>query len=214
LLKNLITFVLLAFYHTSINAQPLCGIPVLVAGDVESKITIHKHLSVRDINRINEGYLLLGKVDAQPYSTMNITNVNAGNCDRVEINFNIGYQAIDFYMPNDYEPGTCSYNNIYAHEQKHLDKFVDGNERAKAFIKQQYDAIPMDRHVEMYAQPDYEKAYVNLFYGWSEAIFDEINKEQKEIDDPVKHQDEINACNGELIKETDEILRKMKIPLP
>lgn len=187
---------------------------MLTTGKIEPKITIHKRFSVRDINRVNEGYLMLGKVDAQPYSSLTFKKVNAGDCDRLVIYFNIGYQSIDFFMPNDYKPGSCAYDNIYAHEQKHLNKFIDGNERAKAFVQEKYYALPMYRHIEMNAQEDFEKAYVTLFYDWSEAIFDQINLEQKEIDDPIKHQDEINACNGDLIKETDEILRKMKVPLP
>lgn len=213
--KKIFTLALfITLYHTSGIAKPLCGLPVLSTGEIEPDITIHKDYSVREINRQGEGYLMLGKVDAQPYSALKFNKIDSDHCERLVIDFNIGYEKIDFYMPNDYKPGTCTYENIYAHEQKHLKKFVEGNTRAKAYIRKKYDALPMHRHVEINAQEDYERPYVEMFYAWSKEIFDQINEEQDDIDDPNKHQDEINGCNGDLIKETNEIFRKMKDPLP
>ncbi|MTV39935.1 hypothetical protein [Duganella radicis] len=120
---------------------------------------------------------------------------------RVEITLN--YSPVLIYVGNEFPPGTCAYNEILAHEQRHLKAYMENLARVEKVVT---DAL----NKRFTGQPLYApsgtamSALEHEINGtWFPFIRDEFEKgriEQARIDAPEEYARLGKVCNGEIAR--------------
>ena len=118
---------------------------------------------------------------------------------KVEITLN--YSPVLIYVGNEFAPGTCAYNEILAHEQRHLKAYMENLARVEKVVT---DAL----NRRFTGQPLYApsgtamSALEHEINGtWFPFIRDEFEKgkiEQARIDTPEEYARMGKVCNGEI----------------
>lgn len=127
---------------------------------------------------------------------------------RVEIKLN--YSPVLIYVGNEFTPGSCAYNTILEHEQRHLKAYMDNLARVEKVVR---DAL--NRRFEgkpLYAPSGTAQSALQheINSQWMPFISDEFDKgkaEQAKIDTPQEYARLAASCNGEI---RDIVNRKRK----
>nr|WP_315391931.1 hypothetical protein [uncultured Duganella sp.] len=127
---------------------------------------------------------------------------------RVEIKLN--YSPVLIYVGNEFTPGSCAYNTILEHEQRHLNAYMDNLARVEKVVR---DAL--NRRFEgkpLYAPSGTAQSALQheINSQWMPFISDEFDKgkaEQAKIDTPQEYARLAASCNGEI---RDIVNRKRK----
>ena len=118
---------------------------------------------------------------------------------RVEIKLN--YSPVLIYVGNEFVPGSCGYNTILEHEQRHLKAYMDNLARVEKIVR---DAL--NRRFEgkpLYApsgtaQSALQHEINSQWMPFIQAEFDKGKSEQAKIDTPAEYARLANTCNGEI----------------
>lgn len=118
---------------------------------------------------------------------------------RVEIKLN--YSPVLIYVGNEFTPGSCAYQTILEHEQRHLKAYMDNLTRVEKVVR---DAL--NRRFEgkpLYAPSGTAQSALQheINSVWMRFINDEFDKgkvEQAKIDTPQEYARLGASCNGEI----------------
>ncbi|USX28750.1 hypothetical protein NHH73_10880 [Oxalobacteraceae bacterium OTU3CINTB1] len=118
---------------------------------------------------------------------------------RVEIKLN--YSPVLIYVGNEFVPGSCGYNTILEHEQRHLKAYMDNLARVEKVVR---DAL--NRRFEgkpLYApsgtaQSALQHEINSQWMPFIQAEFDKGKSEQAKIDTPAEYARLADTCNGEI----------------
>ena len=118
---------------------------------------------------------------------------------RVEIKLN--YSPVLIYVGNEFVPGSCGYNTILEHEQRHLKAYMDNLARVEKVVR---DAL--NRRFEgkpLYApsgtaQSALQHEINSQWMPFIQAEFDKGKSEQAKIDTPAEYARLAATCNGEI----------------
>ena len=118
---------------------------------------------------------------------------------RVEIKMN--YSPVLIYVGNEFVPGSCGYNTILEHEQRHLKAYMDNLARVEKVVR---DAL--NRRFEgkpLYApsgtaQSALQHEINSQWFPFIQSEFDKGKVEQAKIDTPAEYARLADTCNGEI----------------
>jgi len=122
-------------------------------------------------------------------------------CIAPKVEITLNYSPVLIYVGNEFAPGTCAYNEILAHEQRHLKAYMENLARVEKVVT---DAL----NKRFTGQPLYApsgtamSALEHEINGtWFPFIRDEFEKgkiEQARIDTPEEYARMGKVCNGEI----------------
>ena len=128
---------------------------------------------------------------------------------RVEIKLN--YSPVLIYVGNEFAPGTCAYNIILEHEQRHLKAYMDNLVRVeksvRAALEKRFDARPLYAPSGT-AQSALQHEINSVWFPFIRDEFDKGKAEQAKIDTPQEYARLADSCNGEIRQIVERKRRK------
>lgn len=127
---------------------------------------------------------------------------------RVEIKLN--YSPVLIYVGNEFVPGSCAYNEILAHEQRHLQAYMDNLARVELAVRdalgKRFEGKPLYAPSGT-AMSALEHEINGTWFPFIRDQFEKGKAKQAEIDTPEEYARLGKACNGEI---SDILLRRRK----
>ncbi|MYM36039.1 hypothetical protein GTP38_17030 [Duganella sp. FT94W] len=122
-------------------------------------------------------------------------------CIAPKVDIQLYYAPVRIYVGNEFAPGTCAYQEILAHEMRHLKAHMDNLARVQKVVG---DAL----NKRFAGQPMYAPSGTamsalqhEISSTWFNFIRDEFEKgkvDQEKIDSPEEYARLGKACNGEI----------------
>ncbi|MFS2003657.1 hypothetical protein ACEN9F_08520 [Duganella sp. CT11-25] len=131
-------------------------------------------------------------------------------CIAPKVEIKLNYSPVLIYVGNEFVPGSCAYNEILTHEQRHLKAYMDNLARVELAVR---DALSKRFEGKPLYAPSGTamSALEHEINGtWFPFIRDEFEKgkaKQAEIDTPDEYARLGKACNGEI---SEILLRRRK----
>lgn len=166
----------------------------------------YKALTVmKGVARANTWVLGLTKTDSQVKialaGPMLQDPVSGYECVAPQIGVSLTYAPVVIYIGREFAPGTCAYDEILAHELRHMKTYMDHLPRVEKIVRaalaKRFEARPL------YAPSGTAKAALarEIDTGWLPYIKAEMRKVevlQAAIDSPQEYARLGKACNGEI----------------
>lgn len=139
--------------------------------------------------------------------------VSCVHVDHVDVN--IGYRKVVVYIPKEVPNGSCGFDQVMAHEQKHVAVNRDIlNEYAPTIAQKLQDYLRVNG-VFKEANADYASQLLNeklkaILFDMSNQIFTENQKRQQLVDSPEEYRRVSAACNGQLTQAAQQYYRTGK----
>ncbi len=171
---------------------------------------VDSSLSTRALTRIKRepaGAFVLGLTRAESRVAISVEGAIVGSpetpeeCMLPQIGVRLSYPTIVLYVGSEFAPGSCAYDEILAHEMRHLKAYIDYlpkvESRVRASLGRRFDARPV------YAPRGQSLARVQaeLDGRWMPFIKHEMAKAkvlQAGIDSPVEYARLSKVCQGEV----------------
>jgi hypothetical protein len=122
-------------------------------------------------------------------------------CIAPKVEVKLNYSPVLIYVGNEFVPGSCSYNVILEHEQRHLKAYMDNLARVekvvRAALEKRFDARPLYAPSGT-AQSALQHEINSVWFPFIKAEFDKGNVEQAKIDTPQEYARLGDSCNGEI----------------
>ncbi len=135
-------------------------------------------------------------------------------CARVQsLSARIGYDPITVYVANEFQKGTCAFQAVLSHEQKHIDvNRALLNEygpkiqsRLAAFLKTQGMFIVPNKD---YADKLLRERVKKIVSDLTKEMMEENKRRQKLIDTPQEYAKNNTVCQGAVARVADNFRRK------
>ncbi|MBB5367017.1 MULTISPECIES: hypothetical protein [unclassified Janthinobacterium] len=166
----------------------------------------YKALTVmKGVARANTWVLGLTKTDSQVKialaGPMLQDPVSGYECVAPQIAVSLSYAPVMIYIGREFAPGTCAYDEILAHELRHMKTYMEHLPRVEKIVRaalaKRFEARPL------YAPGGTAKAALarEIDTGWLPYIKAEMRKVevlQAAIDSPQEYARLSKACNGEI----------------
>ena len=122
-------------------------------------------------------------------------------CVAPKVEIKLNYSPVLIYVGNEFVPGSCSYNVILEHEQRHLKAYMDNLVRVEKVVRtaleKRFDARPLYAPSGT-AQSALQHEINSVWFPFIKAEFDKGNVEQAKIDTPQEYARLGDSCNGEI----------------
>jgi hypothetical protein len=138
-----------------------------------------------------------------PVQTMEFSDALAcARVDHVDVTF--GYQAVTVYVPREIPQGSCGFDQVFAHEEKHiavnrqiLDEYVP---RIEDSIKDslRLNGVLREQNAD-YAVALLKQKLQSILDEAASEIFTENVRRQKLVDSPEEYRRVSAACDGQLV---------------
>ena len=127
--------------------------------------------------------------------------VSGYECIAPKVDITLNYSPVLIYVGNEFVPGSCAYKEILAHEQRHLDAYMENLARVERVVSQ-----ALGRRFEgkpLYAPSGTAMSALEheINGTWFPFIRDEFEKgkvKQAAIDTPAEYARLAKTCNGEI----------------
>jgi coproporphyrinogen III oxidase-like Fe-S oxidoreductase len=122
-------------------------------------------------------------------------------CIAPKIDVKLYYAPVVIYVGNEFAPGTCGYQDVLTHEQRHLKAYMDHLPKVEKIVREafakRFEAKPL------YAPSGTSMSALEheISSSWMPFIKAEMAKvevQQAEIDTPEEYARLGKACNGEI----------------
>ncbi len=122
-------------------------------------------------------------------------------CIAPQVEISLNYSPVKIYVGSEFPPGSCGYQAILAHEQRHLQAYMDNLARVEKVVRE-----ALDRRFEgkpLYAPSGTAMSALEheINGTWFPYIRDEFEKgkaKQAAIDTPQEYARLSKACDGEI----------------
>ena len=127
--------------------------------------------------------------------------VSGYECIAPKVEIMLNYSPVLIYVGNEFAPGTCAYNEILAHEQRHLQAYMDNLARVEQVVakalSQRFEGKPL------YAPSGtvmsaLEHEINGTWFPFINAEFEKGKIKQALIDTPAEYARLAKTCNGEI----------------
>ncbi len=166
----------------------------------------------------NHGGLTLGLTHYEPMLQLEVpmrgmkfsNGLKCAHADHVDLT--IGYREVIVYIPREVPQGTCGFNEVLAHEQKHVNVnrqlLVDFTpyitQRVQEFIRQNGNAGQQDMDT---ASANLNAKLRALLAEVGQQMFDENTRRQRLVDSPEEYRRISLSCNGQLTQTANQFYR-------
>ena len=137
--------------------------------------------------------------------------VSGYECVAPKVELKLNYAPVLIYVGNEFAPGTCAYNVILEHEQRHLKAYMDNLVRVekvvRAALEKRFDARPLYAPSGT-AQSALQHEINSIWFPFIKAEFDKGNVEQAKIDTPREYARLAETCNGDIRRIIEQRRRK------
>jgi hypothetical protein len=127
--------------------------------------------------------------------------VSGYECIAPKVEIILNYSPVLIYVGNEFEPGTCAYNEILAHEQRHLQAYMDNLARVEQVVakalSQRFEGKPLYAPSGT-AMSALEHEINGTWFPFISAEFEKGKIKQAQIDTPGEYARLAKTCNGEI----------------
>lgn len=134
-------------------------------------------------------------------------------CIAPQVEIALNYSPVKIYVGNEFPPGTCGYQAILTHEQRHLQAYMENLVRVEKVVRQALDKRFEGKPLYAPAGTAMSALEHEINSVWFPFIRDEFEKgkaQQEAIDTPEEYARMGKVCDGEIA----EILKRRKLPRP
>ena len=193
------------------RCEDMIGANVATLSAHDAGYTVNNTLSYKALTRMKgqdaaRSYVLgLTKAESRISIGLNaeiLSDPQSGQeCIAPHIDVSLSYVPIIIYVGSEFPPGTCAYQEILAHEMRHLKAYLDHLPKVETLVR----AALKKRFTEqpIYAPAGQGKAVLEreLDTGWMPYIKNEMGKVellQVAIDSPQEYSRLSKVCKGEV----------------
>jgi hypothetical protein len=118
---------------------------------------------------------------------------------RIEVTLSVAPQTV--YVAREFPAGTCAYQKILEHEQRHVEVNQEHVDAAAEMLQAKMASFYGDRIMYGDAQELIDKVFGEVENRWTKVArrrFDESNVEHRAIDSPESYRRYRSMCGGEL----------------
>lgn len=127
--------------------------------------------------------------------------VSGYECIAPKVEIMLNYSPVLIYVGNEFAPGTCAYNEILAHEQRHLQAYMDNLARVEQVVakalSQRFEGKPLYAPSGT-AMSALEHEINGTWFPFINAEFEKGKIKQALIDTPAEYARLAKTCNGEI----------------
>ena len=186
------------------------GIPDIVSMSRDMEHSIHEGLSL--------GLTRYEPMLAISAPVVGIKKSNGATCAHVErVDVSVGYENVVIYIAREVELNTCGFNEVMAHEQKHINVNMQLLKEYLPRISTELNdylktnGVIQDGNVDESMDTVKEKVHEIV-----KTILSEMTREneerQKTIDSPAEYKRITASCNGQLRDIANRYMRKTQKP--
>ncbi|MFC0253989.1 hypothetical protein [Massilia consociata] len=193
------------------RCEDTIGESLLVLTGSQSGYRIDNSLGFRSLTvmkgRTRPGQVVLGLTRTESRVSINVggrllTDPGSGyECIAPHIEVRLTYPPIVVYISREFRPGSCAYEEVLAHEMRHLNTYLDHLPRAEARVRaalaQRFENKPLYARIGQ-AQSLLQR---EIDRGWMPYIKSEMAKVealQADIDSPQEYARLGKVCGGEV----------------
>ncbi|HEU0117572.1 MAG TPA: hypothetical protein VFR09_02965 [Alphaproteobacteria bacterium] len=223
-----------AFAETVEEAEAECqsypNVPVNITPRFDDPVYDYHH-NLRDLQSLSHDPshqvhgthrgLTLGLTSYEPMMAFKVPmkGVKFSNglaCAHVEhVDVTVGYQNVVVYIPTEVPQGSCGFNEVMAHEQKHiavnkrlLEKYLPIiQEKLEAYLK--LNGVFREQNADYAAKLLQDKLQV-IVNDVSSEMMNENQREQQLVDSPEEYRRVSATCNGQLTMTATQYYRTGK----
>ena len=122
-------------------------------------------------------------------------------CIAPRIDLSLNYSPVLIYVSNEFAPGSCGYQVILEHEQRHLQAYMDNLARVEKVVRdalnKRFDAKPLYAPSGT-AMSALEHEITSQWFPFIRDEFDKGKDKQALIDTPEEYARMGKVCNGEI----------------
>lgn len=131
-------------------------------------------------------------------------------CIAPKVEIKLNYSPVLIYVGNEFVPGSCAYNEILTHEQRHLQAYMDNLVHVELAVRdalgKRFEGKPLYAPSGT-AMSALEHEINGTWFPFIRDQFEKGKAKQAEIDTPEEYARLGKACNGEI---SDILLRRRK----
>lgn len=157
--------------------------------------------------KLNHGQVVLGLTRTESRVSINVggrllvDEASGYECIAPHIEIKLYYPPIVVYISREFRPGSCAYEEVLAHEMRHLNAYLDYLPRAEARVRQALARRFEDK--PLYARIGQAQSLLQreIDRGWMPYIKSEMAKVealQAAIDSPQEYARLGKVCGGEV----------------
>lgn len=122
-------------------------------------------------------------------------------CIAPRITVDLSYQPLDVYVAREFQPTSCSYREVYAHEMRHVKVYADNLPRIEQVVREELVRRYGDR--PLYAQRNKGVASLqDQIDGWLRPLIKaelaKVEQQQREVDNRDEVERLSRSCLGEI----------------
>ena len=183
--------------------------------------TINNSLSTMDLARLKTGQhpdrFVLGLTRTEARMSVKLSaqvlsdRASGQECLAPQVEVALSYAPIVIYVGSQFQPGTCAYEEVLAHEMRHLKAYLDHLPRVETVVRTALKQRFADK--PMYAPAGQGKALLEqeINAGWMPYFkkqMGEVAQIQAAIDSPQEYARLSKICKGEVQFFVDSQKRK------
>lgn len=183
--------------------------PVVTA--ITNGFTIDRSLSFRQLGtmrgRLPDGAFVLGLTSVKASSEIFHESATLRNpitryeCLSPKVTVNLAYQPVTIYIGREFAPGTCAYQEILAHEMRHLNTYFDELPKVervvRAAVEKRFNTRP-SYAFEGQAKAALERELTNVWIPYLTRELTRVEAKQAAIDTPAEYARLSRVCAGEV----------------
>jgi hypothetical protein len=127
--------------------------------------------------------------------------VSGYECIAPKVDIALNYSPVLIYVGNEFAPGSCAYNEILAHEQRHLAAYMENLARVERVVSQalskRFEGKPLYAPSGT-AMSALEHEINGTWFPFINAEFEKGKVKQAQIDTPEEYARLAKSCDGEI----------------
>lgn len=127
--------------------------------------------------------------------------VSGYECIAPKVEIKLNYSPVLIYVGNEFVPGSCAYKEILAHEERHLQAYMENLARVELVVSQalskRFEGKPLYAPSGT-AMSALEHEINGTWFPFINAEFEKGKVKQAQIDTPEEYARLGKACNGEI----------------
>lgn len=173
--------------------------------------TIDRSLSFRQLGtmrgRLPDGAFVLGLTSVKATSEIFHESASVRNpvtrheCLSPKVTVNLSYQPVTIYIGREFPLGTCAYQEILAHEMRHLNTYFDELPKVervvRAAVERRFNTRP-SYALEGQARAALERELTNVWIPFLTRELTRVEARQAAIDTPAEYHRLSRVCAGEV----------------
>ena len=191
--------------------------PSVTVKRLAEQITVNKQYGYRELTHLGSALaqpgkqvlgLTRGKASSQ-FSTSisrHVDDSGRWECASPQITVSFGFSPMTVYVAKEFAEGSCSFNEIYQHELRHVKTYqahlVSIEDELAATLSRRFATGTLWRGTIGQARTQLEREFNERWLPYIQREINRVDADQALIDSPEEYARVASSCNGEISKLT------------